>query len=189
MKNLIILISIIISHFAFGQASNSSDFLINVVFEENIPVSEIEVFYFKASNNHIERISFNTDSIKNEIEISGHHNYVVGAGLPVIIFSHKGKMIYDSHFDGSTNPRKEKEEAEIQNLYYLVITQAGFSTSAKNFHKKLRFSNEKPNIIIRYENNSGEIRYNVSNKPHYFLPVYEMSISNQLVKVKKKREN
>jgi len=183
MKNLIFLICIIISNTIFGQASNSSDFFINVEFEKDIPVEEIEAYYYQASNNHIERISFKPDSLKNTIEISGHHNYVVGAGLPVIVFSHKGKKIYDSYFDGSTNIRVEKEEAEIQNLYYLVISIAGFSSANEDFRKKLKFSNEKPNIIIRYESVNGNIRYNVSNEPHYFLPVYEMSISNKLIKV------
>lgn len=185
MKNLIFLICIIISNTIFGQASNSSDFFINVEFEKDIPVEEIEAYYYQASNNHIERISFKLDSSKNTIEISGHHNYVVGAGLPVIVFSHKGKKIYDSYFDGSTNIRVEKEEAEIQNLYYLVISKAGFSSANEDFRKKLKFSNEKPNIIIRYENANGKIRYNISNEPHYFLPVYEMSISNKLVKIRK----
>lgn len=191
MKNLLIIISILISQFAFGQASNISNFFISVDFEKDIPVSEIEVFYYTASNNNIERINFKTDISKNAIEISGVHNYVVGAGLPVIVFSHKKKMIYNSHFDNydSINPRKEKEEAEIQNLYYLVISIAGFSSANEDFRKKLKFSNEKPNIIIEHEYINGNVRYNVSNEPHYFLPVYKMSISNQLVKVNPKNEN
>lgn len=57
----------------------------------------------------------------------------------------------------------------------------------EDFGKKLKFTNEKPNIIVRYENINGEIRYDVSNEPHYFLPVYEMSISNKLVKVNFKK--
>lgn len=191
MKNLLIIISILISQFVFGQASNISNFYISVDFEKDIPVSEIEVFYYTASNNHIERINFKTDISKNAIEISGVHNYVVGAGLPVIVFSHKKKMIYNSHFDnyGSINPRKENEEAEIQNLYYLVISIAGFSSANEDFRKKLKFSNEKPNIIIELEYINGNVRYNVSNEPDYFLPVYKMSISNQLVKVNPKNEN
>ena len=98
LKIYIFLIFLSLSHFTFGQASNRSDFFISVEFEENIPVKEIDVYYYKASNNHIERISFKPDSLNNTIEISGHHNYIVGAGLPVFVFSHKGKMIYDSHF-------------------------------------------------------------------------------------------
>lgn len=188
MKNLIFLICIIFSNTIFGQASGSSDFFISVSFEENIPVNEIEVFYYQASNNNIERISFKSDSLKNTIEISGHHSYVVGAGFPVIVFSHKGKKIYDSYFDGSINPRTEKEVTEIQNLYYLIVAKDEFSTSDKDFSMKLKFSNEMPNIIIRYENINGKIRYDVSNKPHYFLPIYEMPISNQLVKVNQKNE-
>lgn len=108
LYTLVLLLSL--SHLVFGQASNSSNFFINVEFEKNIHVEEIEAYYYQASNNIIERISFKPDSSKNTIEISGHHNYVVGAGLPVIVFSHKGKKIYDSYFDGSTNIRVEKEE-------------------------------------------------------------------------------
>lgn len=190
-KFYIFLFLIFLSHFAFGQASNISNFFISVDFEKDIPVCEIEVFYYTASNNHIERINFETDTSKNTIEISGVHNYVVGAGLPVIVFSHKKKMIYNSHFDnyGSINPRKEKEEAEIQKLYYLVISIAGFSSANEDFREKLKFSNEKPNIIIEHEYINGNARYNVSNEPDYFLPVYKMSISNQLVKVNPKNEN
>lgn len=181
-QKLFILISFIfLSGVAFGQASASSDFFISVAFENDIPVEEMEVYYYQASNNIVERISFKPDSLRNTIEISGHHHYVVGSGMPVIVFSHKGKKIYDSHFEGLT--KVEKEEAEIQDLYYLVISRAGFSTADEDFREKLIFSNENPNIIIRYENVNGKIRYDISNKPHYFLPVYEMSISNKLIKI------
>lgn len=185
-QKLFILISFILfSGVAFGQASGSSDFFISVEFEDDIPVEEIEAYYYQGSNNNIERINFKPDSLNNTIEISGHHSYVVGAGLPVIVFSQKGTKIYDSHFDGLA--RVEKEETQIQNLYYLVISRAGFSTADEDFRDKLKFSNKEPNIIIRYKNVNGKIQYNVSNEPHHFLPVYGMSISNKLVKINPKK--
>ncbi|MGJ1503224.1 hypothetical protein [Sphingobacterium multivorum] len=137
MKNkLFILISfMLLTGVVFGQASGSSDFFISVQFEKNIPVEEIEAYYYQASNNNIDRVNIKPDRLKNTIEILGHHSYVVGAGLPVIVFSHKGKKIYDSHFAGST--RVEKEETVVQNLYYLVTSRAGFSTVMKIFVRNL----------------------------------------------------
>ena len=49
---------------------------------------------------------------------------------------------------------------------------------------EMKFSKEKPNIIVEYKNNSGSINWEVSNYETHFLPMYEMIISNELVKVK-----
>jgi len=182
MKYITILIFIILSNFTYGQASSWGDFLINIEFEQSIPVEQIEVAYYQSAGQHIEKIKFKTDSLKSTIEISGHHSFVVGAGFPVVVFSYKERILNDSNHNSITDI---EEVIEIENLYYLIIQKDSFSTSDEDFHFNLKFSNEKPNIIIRYENISGKLKYNVSNEPDYFLPINEMRISNKLIKVKK----
>ena len=176
MKDFIILIFIIIPNFAFGQASGSGNFMINVKFEKEIPVEELEVYYYETSHNRIDKVNFKLNTIENTIEIFGHNDFVVGAGFPIIVFSHKGKKIYTkTHF------AEDNEETETLNLFYLIIKQDSFNGG--DFDKELKFSYEKPNIIVRFENINGIIKYKVSKEPTYFLPVYEMSISNKLIKI------
>ncbi|WP_299365913.1 hypothetical protein [Winogradskyella sp.] len=179
MKYFTILIFIIFSNCVYGQASSWGDFFISIEFEKDIPVKQIEVAYYQSAGQNIERINFYPDSLKNTIEISGHHGFVVGASFPVVVFSYKERILNDSNHNGL----REEGKIEVENLYYLIIQKDSFSTSDEGFNSKLKFSNEKPNIIIRHKNINGKIKYNVSNEPDYFLPTNEMRISNRLVKV------
>lgn len=180
MKYIAILI--ILSNFTYGQASGSGDFLINIEFEQSIPVEQIKVAYYQSDGQHIEKIKFKTDSLKGTIEIYGHHSFVVGAGFPVVVFSYNERMLFDSNHNSITDI---EEVIEIEHLYYLMIQQDNFSTSNEDFRFNLKFSNEKPNIIIKSENINGKIEYNISNEPYYLFPFNEMRMSNKLIKVKK----
>ncbi len=173
-KHYILTFFILFSGLAFGQASGSADFSFNVKFEKDIPLEEIEIFYFNKGGNNFTKINYKLNISDNEIELFGNHHFIVGAGFPLIVFSHKGKMIYET-----TN-----EETETLNLFYLIIKRDTFHKDDEDFNKELKFSKEKPNVIVGFENVRGKIIYNILYEPTYFLPIYEMSISNQLVKVK-----
>ena len=156
----------------FGQASGTADFSIKVKFEKGIPVDKMEAFYFTRSGSRFNKINYKVNASKNEIELFGNNYFIIGAGFPIIVFSYKEEKLYKYDYDLS--------EREVQNLFYLIIKK----DRLENLDKELKFSKEKPNITVNYKNNKGVINWEISNYETYSLPVYEMPISNELVKVK-----
>jgi len=163
---------ILLSTMVFGQGSGTADFSFKVKFKKDIPIEKIEVLYFVKDGSRFNKINYKVNTSNNEIELFGNNYFIIGAGFPTIVFSYKEDKLYKYDNDLS--------EREIQNLFYLIIKK----DRLKNLDKELKFSKEKPNIIVDYKNNKGVINWEVSNYETHFLPMHEMIISNELVKVK-----
>jgi hypothetical protein len=172
MNKLIILVLFFtFSHFIFGQASSSSDFLFEVKFDKNIPIRNIEVHYYQVPGNHFKKINYSLDCLNNKIKLFGSIDFIVGAPFPTIIFSYKETI-------------KENESSkinEITSLFYLVSTE---ETYESNFNKEILFSKEKPNILVEHKNIKGKIIYKIKQFEEYFIPSdFNVSYSNRKIKI------
>lgn len=173
IKKHILSFFILLSTMVFGQKFVSADFSFKVKFEKEIPIEELEVSYFTKSTNYLTEIRYKHNISKNEIEIFGNHSYVNGSQFPTIVFSQKEKKLFYT----DTFREANKEDRNIQNLFYLIIEK----DKIENLNKEIKFSKEYPNIIITFKNENGII-WNVSERATQTY--YEMRISNELVKVK-----
>jgi hypothetical protein len=172
MNKLIILVLFFtFSHFIFGQASGSSDFLFEVKFDKNIPIRDIEVHYYPVPGRHFEKVNYSLDCLNNKMKIFGHIHFVVGAPSPKIVFSYKETI-------------KENESGkinEITSLFYLVSTEEIYES---NLNKEIFFSKEKPNILVEHKNIKGKIIYKIKQFEEYFVPLgFMQSFSNRKIKI------
>lgn len=140
MKNLIILISILISNFAFGQRGDSHTFNFKVKFDKSIPVEQLQIFYAEYSANKITYINYETNK-ENEIIFNGVNYSIAGAGnyFPTIIFSFKE--------DKLLNVSNEKNET--YKLFYLISETETYLND--DMDKEILFTNSDNPYFIKVD--------------------------------------
>ena len=156
MKNLIILISILITNFAFGQRGDSHNFSFKVRFDKSIPVENLQLFYLEYGANRIKTISYEVNE-QNEIVFNGVNYSIAGAGnyFPTIIFSLKE----DKLLNGSN------AKTETYRLFYLISETETYLKDGMD--KEIYFTNsDEPYFIkvdFKWENDKKV--YNVGQVP------------------------
>lgn len=173
IKKYILSFFILLSTMVFGQTFVSADFSFKVKFEKEIPIEELEISCFTKSSNILTEIRYKHNISKNEIEIFGNHSYVNGSQFPTILFSQKDKKLFYT----DTFREANKEERNIQNLFYLIIE----NDKVENLNKEIKFSKEYPNIIISNKNEDDMV---LDVEERASQTYYEMRISNELLEVK-----
>ncbi|KXO01390.1 hypothetical protein LS48_02760 [Aequorivita aquimaris] len=155
MKKLIILISILITNFAYGQRGDSHNFNFKVKFDKSIPVENLQIFYIEYNANRITSIKYETNE-ENEIIFNGINYSIAGAGtyFPTIIFSLKEDKI----LNGSN------EKIETYRMFYLISET---ETYLEDIGKEIFFTNSsKPYFIkVGFEWQNSKKIYNVEQVP------------------------
>ncbi len=156
MKNKYLLTFLIIfywSNYAFAQASETSEFSINIKFDTNIPLDKIGVYFYERTNNYFEKINYKINTDKRELQLFGKNHYVSGVGyaFPTIVFSYNEKVT-DEH---------SNQEVEIERLFFLVTDY--FDTYPKDFDTEIKFTDEKPNILVKRERIKTDFIYETEN--------------------------
>ena len=136
MKNLLLLISILISNFGFGQRSADNVFSVKVKFDDKIPVTELKVYYTDAISvgyNSFSTINYTINKQTNEVELLGKNVWVAGnnSHFPLIIFAHLKK--------GGNSAEEGYDTRSKQVFYYLLNENPTFESNLNKeiFFKKL----------------------------------------------------
>jgi hypothetical protein len=157
MKNLIILISILIANFTFGQTNGGGTINLKISFEKDISIENIEVFFSSEENSKFNKINYEIDTFSNSIIIKGNHEWWGNLSFPTFVFSYQQN---DKIF-----------------MFYLASSLPPYIEY--NFDKKIVFSFEVPNVHIL--NNKATFELNYIGKGHDFKYI---SPVNELMKIK-----
>lgn len=181
MKNLIILISILTTNFAFGQRGDSHNFSFKVKFDKSISVDDLQLFYKEYDANRIRTISYETNE-QNEIIFNGVNHSIAGAGnyFPTIIFSLKQ--------DELSNHSNEK--IETYKLFYLISETETYLKD--DFDEDIFFRNSSSPYFIKVGFNwkNDKRVYNVEQVPLKQLSTEILEVftsNNTLIKINKKK--
>ncbi|WP_426277266.1 hypothetical protein ACN9MN_17910 [Chryseobacterium sp. S-02] len=153
MKNLIVLIVILFSKLLFSQASASAQFNLTIYFEKDIPVEKLQTYCYSKAGNAIKTVEVKIDKENNSIILTGTNHFVIPVSFPVLYFSYTDKVRIND---------QTKQELERNNIFYLV---SGFSISSYDEDKNriIKFSKEKPNILITSKIENGKKILNIEN--------------------------
>ena len=147
MKNIFLFTSFFFSKLLFSQAAISENFSLTINFEKNIPIKRLEAYYYNKPNNYIYSFEIKTNDFDNSITIKGKNHFIVDVKFPTIYF------IYTDN---------SNQELERKNIFYLV-TGEGISSYNENINQIIKFSTEKPNILVSAENVNGKLIYQIEN--------------------------
>lgn len=133
MKNLIILLSILVTNLAFGQRDDGNKFSVKIKFDKDIPVKELQVYYTEAdytNNNSFKNVNYRVHPETNEIELVGENFWIAGnnSNFPLVVFSHSEKNKYNSN--------ELNEERLKRTFYYLMNDNYSFD---EDFNKEILF--------------------------------------------------
>jgi hypothetical protein len=178
MKNLILFTLILCSKLLFSQASGSANFSLNINFEKNIPVDQLEIFCYSKNGNTIESVEIKIDKANNSVNIIGRNHFVIPVSFPTLYFSYVDKTKLNQH---------SKQETERKNIFYLV-TGLGIRSYDENINQIIKFSKEKPNVLITSKNENGKMIYKVENLNSWDINTYQylkenLNISNSALKL------
>jgi len=153
MKNIILFIFILFSKFLFSQATDSAGFNLTINFEKDIPVENLQVYCYTKAGNTIQAINIKIDKTSNSINLSGTNSFVIPVNFPTLFFLYTDKAKLHELSD---------EKIERNNVFYLA-TGFGITSYNENINHIVRFSKEKPNILITLKNKNGQRLYEVQN--------------------------
>lgn len=171
MLKKILSILLLFFHFSsFSQASGSADFEITVKFADNIPVSALQVSYFKKSGNRFEKIHYRVNDAANEMIIFGRNHYILWVPFPTLVFSF---VQYETGDEGKIN--------EYTTEFYLG-TNGCLSSYNQPLKGVLQFSMENLNLVVVQEN---RLEVPVVKKAELFPgnKPESVAISNQSVRI------
>lgn len=173
--NIILIIALLLFSFAgYNQATNSSTFEITVTFTNDIPVKQLQVFYYTKGGNRFDTIHFKTDSVNNKIIIYGYNSYVLWVSFPSLVFTLSANKRMD----------ETKEVMQTQYVFYLATT-GSLSSYNQPLSGELLFSKKFSNIIVSQEKRSDVPL--VAQEETVFGICCELkeaiSISNEIVKI------
>lgn len=106
MKNLIILISILISTQSFGQTSGGGSVDLKIFFEKEISIQNIDVYYIEDNGSRFENITYIKNDPDNTLNIKGYHHWWAAPSFPTIVFRY---IQNDIHHFLYINPKSEKQ--------------------------------------------------------------------------------
>ena len=156
------------------QASSQSDFKLQLKFDKQIPVVDLDLFYFKKAGNRFDKINFSVDSINNQITLYGTNNYVLYVTFPTIVFQHKKRL----------------DNAELNEAIYsfYLVSGGALSSYTGQQSKEVLFSYANANITLSLEfHNHNDTHKVMDVKRTRTISGYEnkLSLSNERIKIKK----
>ena len=173
MKKLIVFIFILLPKFFYSQASSSGEFNITVSFERNIPVSKISAYSYVKSGNWIKTVNVKIDSLSNSITIKGTNHYIIPVNFPILYFSYSENI----RINEDSNQQLERSK-----IFYLINEK--LTTYDENY--ELKFTKDKPNILIKAENKNGVETENVETFDSWdgnYLFLKNLNITNEVLKL------
>lgn len=173
MKKLIVFVFILFPIFFYSQASSSGEFNLTISFERDIPVSKISAYTYVKSGNSIETVNVKIDSLSNSITITGTNHYIIPVNFPILYFSYSENIRIN---------KNSNQQLESSKFFYLI--NKGLVTYDKNY--KLKFSKQKPNILIKAENKNGVETYNIETFDSWdgnYLFLKNLNITNEVLKL------
>lgn len=157
MKNLLILITLLITNFTFGQTSGSGTINLKISFEKDISVKNMEVFYSSQDYSKFNEINYEIDTHSNSIILKGNHKWWASPEFPTFVFNY---------------PQKDKNF-----MFYLASAFPPYIEY--NFDKKIVFSFETPNVHIQHFLGNFELIFIGKGRYiEYIAPI------NELIKIK-----
>ena len=160
LYTLVLLLSL--SHFAFGQTNGGGTINLKVIFDEEIYIENLEVFYSQRDGSKFNEIYFETDTSSNSLILKADHEWWASPFFPTIVFScQKEDKIY---------------------MFYLVSSSTPYVKY--NFNKKIIFSFNSPNVHIYRNNKDGNFEVDYIGKGFYFG---SRTSINELIKINPKK--
>ena len=173
MKNLIVFIFILFPKVFYSQASSSGKFNLTIFFEKDIPVSKLNTYCYEKGGNNITSVIVKIDSENNSITVKGRNHYVTRVNFPILYFSYSEKIQIDENSD---------QQFERNRIFYLV--NDGLTTYDENYN--LKFTKDKPNILIKTENKNGVESFSIENYDDWGGNYYfnkNIKITNNVLKL------
>ena len=173
MRNLIVFIFILFPLLFYSQASSSGEFNLTISFERDIPVSKLSTYCYAKSGNNIQSVIVKIDCENNSITIRGENHYIFPVNFPILFFSYP---------ENTQINKNSNQQIERNKIFYLI--NEGLVTYDKNYN--LKFSKEKPNILIKAENKNGVESYNIENYDNWsgnYLFSKNLNVTNEVLKL------
>ena len=122
----------------FAQASSWSEFKITVEFNNDIPIEDVDVSYYKKSGNWFDRIGIERDSVSNQITISGQNEYITLVSFTTLVFTLSERTI-----DVRTN-----DSINMTTQFFLFTNGLESFDEERIDLKVIKFTKDKPCVLI-----------------------------------------
>ncbi len=166
---------LLLAELCLAQKGAENSFSITITFDSKISLSNIQVHYFETDKNDFDIINYKVNTEKNQIELFGHHKFVVGSFyFPTIIFTTKNKL----------KREYSNEENEVEFSYYLVTNYETYYKDEPyklNFDKEIYFEKDQPNIIVNTKRVNKKIEFYIEKSSN--LKFNQNRTSNTKVKI------